>query len=77
MVRLLKRAYAKLDAVCQARPKTMAYGMAAFATACFFLKPGVWKHPEFAAWIAVAVLGPLPFQMWGRFRRSRRASSPK
>ena len=75
MLGMLKSAYARLDALCQARPKTMVYGMVVFTTAALLLNPGVWRHPEFAAWMAVAVLGPLPFEIWGRIRRSRRESS--
>lgn len=74
---MLKRLYAKLDALCRARPKTMGYGIAAFATACFFLNPAVWKYQELTAWVAIAVLVPAPFEVWARVRRSRRQSASK
>ena len=74
---MLKRLYAKLDALCRARPRTVGYGMAAFATACFLLNPGVWRYPELTAWVAVAVLMPVPFEVWARARGSRGKSASK
>ena len=74
---MVKRLYAKLDALCRARPKTVGYGMAAFATACLLLNPGVGKYPELAAWVAVAVLAPVPFEVWARVRRGRRESASR
>ena len=75
MFSVFKSLYARLDALCKARPRTMAYGMLAFTTTALVVNPAVWKYPEFAAWVAVAVLGPLPFEIWARARRARRRSS--
>ena len=57
--------------------KDDGYGIAAFATACFFLNPAVWKYQELTAWVAIAVLVPAPFEVWARVRRSRRQSASK
>lgn len=68
---MFKRLYVRVDALCKARPKTMWGGMVIFTTTAFLVNPGVWKYPEFTAWIAAAVLLPAPFQVWAMVRRNR------
>lgn len=72
---MLKAIYARLDALCRARPKTVALGMVLFTTAAFLFNPAVWKHPVFAAWIAAAVLLPVPIEVWALVRRKRSGGS--
>lgn len=71
---MFKRAYAKLDALCRAHPKTAVYGTLVFATAGFVLNPAIWKHPEFVVGTVVVALLPwvaFEFLAWVRgFRRN-------
>ena len=67
---MIKRLYARVDALCKARPKTMWGGMAAFTTMAFLVNPIVWQQPGFA-WIAAAVLWPAPIVAWAMIRQNR------
>ena len=67
---MVKRLYARIDALCKARPKTMWGGLAAFSTTAFLVNPLVWNQPGFA-WIAAAVLWPAPIMAWAIVRRNR------
>ncbi|MDE0040076.1 MAG: hypothetical protein OXU77_21340 [Gammaproteobacteria bacterium] len=71
---MFKKLYDKVDALCKAHPKAMAWGMVVFVTVVFLVNPATWKWPAFTAWIAAAVLLPVPFQVWAMVRRKRRES---
>ena len=76
---MFKRVYAKLDALCHAHPKTMAYGMLVFATTCFVLNPAIRQHPAFVAGTIVVALLPwvaLELSAWARKRRNLRRGEP-
>ena len=68
---MFKKLYARVDALCRARPKTMAAIMVVFTTTALLVNPAVWNHPKFTAWIAAAVLLPAPFQVWAMVRQNR------
>lgn len=74
---MVKRLYAKIDALCRARPKTVAAVMVVFTTTALLANPAVWKYPQFAAWVAAAVLVPVPFEVWALVRRNRRCGRRK
>ena len=70
----LKKLYARLDALCRARPKTVAAAIMVFAAAAFLANPA-WPWPGFA-WVAGAMLLPGVYIVLLGLWQSRSKSKP-
>ena len=63
----------KWKAVCRSRRKTVIAVLLLVPPVVLLVNPAVWAYPVFATWMAIALLVPLPFEIWALVRaRSRK-----